>query len=333
MEHKISVVVPVYNVEKYLDRCVESILVQTFQDFELILVDDGSPDNCPQMCDNWAERDSRIRVIHKENGGLPDARNYGINAACGEYITFVDSDDWVEKEFLETLYQGMIQNNADVVQCNYQQVYGEKKIERCFAPRELDEEAIQDHLIVGMANDKLEIMSNTRWNKLYRAELVKKAINLCDVAISMGEDYLMNFAVFGYCKKIVILDTPPLYNYFFNEMSISSIYHPKNKYSKKAFYQNLKRIAQEHGCYAGNEDDLRNRRYAHYIYECALSDWSRADRQKEIREIVQMLDRKSWRSSIKMCKAPAEQICLLMTYLGLTDLMLRLVDFMKRKHS
>ena len=296
MEHKISVVVPVYNVEKYLDRCVESILVQTFQDFELILVDDGSPDNCPQMCDNWAERDSRIRVIHKENGGLPDARNYGINAACGEYITFVDSDDWVEKEFLETLYQGMIQNNADVVQCNYQQVYGEKKIERCFAPRELDEEAIQDHLIVGMANDKLEIMSNTRWNKLYRAELVKKAINLCDVAISMGEDYLMNFAVFGYCKKIVILDTPPLYNYFFNEMSISSIYHPKNKYSKKAFYQNLKRIAQEHGCYAGNEDDLRNRRYAHYIYECALSDWSRADRQKEIREIVQMLDRKSWRS-------------------------------------
>ena len=260
MEHKISVVVPVYNVEKYLDRCVESILVQTFQDFELILVDDGSPDNCPQMCDNWAERDSRIRVIHKENGGLPDARNYGINAACGEYITFVDSDDWVEKEFLETLYQGMIQNNADVVQCNYQQVYGEKKIERCFAPRELDEEAIQDHLIVGMANDKLEIMSNTRWNKLYRAELVKKAINLCDVAISMGEDYLMNFAVFGYCKKIVILDTPPLYNYFFNEMSISSIYHPKNKYSKKAFYQNLKRIAQEHGCYAGNEDDLRNSR-------------------------------------------------------------------------
>ena len=330
MEHKISVVVPVYNVEKYLDRCVESILVQTFQDFELILVDDGSPDNCPQMCDNWAERDSRITVIHKENGGLPDARNYGINAACGEYITFVDSDDWVEKEFLETLYKGITENDADVVQCNYQHVYATRTERHYFEPKVIEDEQIKKLLLADMANDTLKHMSNSRCDKMYKTELVKKAINLCDVALSMGEDFLMNFAVFGYCKRIIVLDTPPLYNYYFNEASISSLYNPRHKYSKKAFYENLKRIAKTHNCYAENVDFLKNRRYSRYIYECAISTWSKDAKKKEIREIVSMLDRKLWLSSIKTLEVPAERICMILTYLGLTDLMLFLVDVMKK---
>ena len=90
---KLSIVIPVYRVERTLDRCVESVISQSFRDIQVILVDDGSPDDCPQMCDEWAERDPRIEVIHKRNGGLSDARNYGIYQATGEYITFVDSDD------------------------------------------------------------------------------------------------------------------------------------------------------------------------------------------------------------------------------------------------
>ena len=93
---KLSIVIPVYRVEATLDRCVESVLGQDVDDMEVILVDDGSPDNCPKMCDDWAERDVRIRVIHKENGGLSDARNVAIDIAKGDYITFVDSDDWME---------------------------------------------------------------------------------------------------------------------------------------------------------------------------------------------------------------------------------------------
>ncbi|MCH5320896.1 MAG: glycosyltransferase, partial [Eubacterium sp.] len=93
---KVSIIVPVYNVEKYLNRCVESIVKQTYTNLEIILVDDGSPDNCPAMCDAWAERDSRIKVIHKENGGVSSARNIGIDNADGDYISFVDSDDYVE---------------------------------------------------------------------------------------------------------------------------------------------------------------------------------------------------------------------------------------------
>ena len=91
----LSVIIPVYRVEATLDRCVESVLRQHVDDMEVILVDDGSPDNCPEMCDKWAVKDRRVHVIHKQNGGLSDARNAGIDVACGEYITFVDSDDWI----------------------------------------------------------------------------------------------------------------------------------------------------------------------------------------------------------------------------------------------
>lgn len=100
----VSVIVPVYKVEPYLDRCVASILAQTYPNLEVILVDDGSPDNCPALCDAWAQRDARIRVIHKKNGGLSDARNVGLDAASGAYISFVDSDDYIAENFIETLY-------------------------------------------------------------------------------------------------------------------------------------------------------------------------------------------------------------------------------------
>ena len=110
---KISIIVPIYNVEKYLDKCVNSILSQTFSDFELILVDDGSPDNCGRMCDDWAQRDSRIVVYHKQNGGISDTRNYGIDRAKGEYLTFIDPDDYIESTYLEYLYIQAMNNAAD----------------------------------------------------------------------------------------------------------------------------------------------------------------------------------------------------------------------------
>ena len=97
----ISVIVPVYKVEPYLDRCVQSIVSQTYENLEIILIDDGSPDQCPAMCDSWAERDPRIRVIHKENGGVSSARNEGLKAATGTWLSFVDSDDWLHPQFFE----------------------------------------------------------------------------------------------------------------------------------------------------------------------------------------------------------------------------------------
>lgn len=112
---KVSFIVPVYNVEKYIDQCVESILSQTLKDIELVLVDDGSPDQCPAICDAYAEKDSRVKVIHKKNGGVSDARNCGIKEAEGEYLYFVDSDDWVELDAAENLYQDAVDMGVDCV--------------------------------------------------------------------------------------------------------------------------------------------------------------------------------------------------------------------------
>lgn len=110
----ISIIVPVYKVEKYLDICVQSILAQTYKDFELILVDDGSPDNCPTLCDAYAERYDCVRVLHKKNGGLSDARNAGTEIAKGDYVTYVDSDDYIAKDYLEILYSLVSRNGADI---------------------------------------------------------------------------------------------------------------------------------------------------------------------------------------------------------------------------
>ena len=115
---EISIIVPVYNVEKYLNECIDSILAQTFTDFEVILVDDGSPDNCPALCDAAAEKDSRVRVIHKPNGGVSTARNAGLDAARGNWIGFVDPDDSIDKTYYEKLYRAAKQSGAEIASCN-----------------------------------------------------------------------------------------------------------------------------------------------------------------------------------------------------------------------
>ena len=124
---EISIIVPVYKVEKYLDKCVQSIRAQTFGNLEIILIDDGSPDRCGEMCDTYAQEDARIKVIHKANGGQSDARNVGIDAAQGRYLGFVDSDDFIEQDMYETLYNIIIQENADVSECGFYDFYGEAK--------------------------------------------------------------------------------------------------------------------------------------------------------------------------------------------------------------
>lgn len=128
IEPMISVIVPIYNVEHYLDRCIQSIVDQTYRNLEIILVDDGSPDGSPEICDLWAKRDSRIKVIHKENGGLSSARNAGLDICDGVYIGFVDSDDWVEPDMYETLLRACLDNDSMLAVCGRYVVSGDEKI-------------------------------------------------------------------------------------------------------------------------------------------------------------------------------------------------------------
>ena len=168
MKPLISVIIPVYKVEQYLTACVESVLAQIYRNFEIILVDDGSPDNCPRMCDEFAARDSRIRVIHKENGGLSSARNTGIDAARGDYLAFLDSDDLWTPLFLERLYRAVEQTGADMAVCLFRRFRGE-------APTELPEtvptvaltrqEAFE--CLFGVRNENMVVAPN----KLYDSRL------------------------------------------------------------------------------------------------------------------------------------------------------------------
>ncbi len=158
----ISVIVPIYNVEKYLDRCVKSIVDQTYTNLEIILVDDGSPDNCPAMCDAWAARDSRIKVIHKQNGGLSDARNAGLKIATGEFISFIDSDDWIDLDFYQILYSTSIETNSEIVACELLEVYDEKSSHirydgnvECYTPEEALSTLIEGKIFKAIACNKL----------------------------------------------------------------------------------------------------------------------------------------------------------------------------------
>ena len=208
MSELISIVIPVYKVQDFLDRCVKSVVSQTYTNIEVILVDDGSPDKCSEMCDRWAEQDSRIVVIHKKNGGLSDARNWGIRTAKGEYIAFVDSDDYIHPRFLEILYYFMKKENADVVACTYERTL--KKDEQT------DFKVIQNEQIEVETGRKADAYITNdgivAWNKLYKRELFEK------IQFPVGrihEDNGIIWMLRYYAKRIIVVKES-LYYYFQN---------------------------------------------------------------------------------------------------------------------
>lgn len=197
-EPLISVIVPIYKVEKYLDRCVESIVNQTYKNLEIILVDDGSPDNCPQICDNWAEKDNRIKVVHKENGGLSDARNTGMPFVTGEIISFIDSDDWIELDMFEKMLDRMREDDSDIVSCGVKWVEENGEIIRDVTAADgvLDTKSSMKELI----NDG-KIKQHV-WNKLYKFDLIK------DIPFEKGkyhEDVFWSYQIVGKAKKVSIV--------------------------------------------------------------------------------------------------------------------------------
>ena len=200
----ISIVVPIYKVEKYINKCLNSILNQTYKNLQIILVDDGSPDNCGKICDEYEKKDKRIQVIHKQNGGLSDARNVGIAEAKGEFIGFVDSDDYIEPTMFEDLLNLVKENNADVAICNFYEVKDDKKIMKnncndveIYNKMEILKEILLDKKIQSYA-----------WNKLYKKALFNK------VKYPVGkkyEDIGTTFYLLEGCEKVVVSGKPEYY--------------------------------------------------------------------------------------------------------------------------
>ncbi len=193
----ISVIIPIYNVEKYLSKCIESVINQTYKNIEIILVDDGSPDNCGKICDEYAKIDSRIKVIHKKNGGISDTRNIGIDNSNGKYITFIDSDDYVTNDYIEYLYYILKEEKVDISCCNFELIYdNNKKIEVndekekifCYSQIEALKELLYQKNI-----------DNSIWGKLYKKE---KFDNIRFPYGEIYEDYAVFYKILLECDKV-----------------------------------------------------------------------------------------------------------------------------------
>ena len=224
----ISIIVPVYNVEKYIHECVDSIINQTYKNIEIILVDDGSPDNCGKICDEYAEKDSRIKVIHKENGGLSEARNHGINAAIGEWLMFVDSDDWLHYYTVEKLYAAVKKYGVSVSVCNYEETSGENPCvdtninAELWTPKDL---YLKKHVQATIACGKL-------YHKNCFAE-IRYPVG------KIHEDEYVTYRILFAQEKIAFVDQP-YYAYFINPDGITkSEWTPKRLDAIKAFDEQL----------------------------------------------------------------------------------------------
>lgn len=244
MDDLISIIIPVYKVEKYLARCIDSILQQTYSNLEIILVNDGSPDNCGNICDEYSKKDSRITVIHKENGGVSSARNMGLKVAKGKYIGFVDSDDYIELDMFEKLYKILKKNEAQLSVCN---IYGKNE-------------------------DKLEIYDNKQFieiifdqngpqgylcNKLYDKSVIDKFNLILDENIHICEDLLFNVNYLEKIKKVVYIHEG-FYHYVENSSSAT----------KKMFA--TKRWTTLLDSYIAMEPQFKN--YEQKLYDLYLSE-------------------------------------------------------------
>lgn len=213
----VSVIVPIYNVEVYLRRCLDSVLRQTYRNIEIVLVDDGSPDRCPEICDEYAKNDNRIKVIHQKNGGLAHARNVGIANSKGEYISFIDSDDFVSEKYVEILYYGIEKNNADVSIASFQRFEKDSDLTRSvndfhFSTMSL-EKCFECYCSI-KANVSMSFIS--AWGKIYRKTLFE------GVEYPKGrlyEDAFTTYKLLDKAKKIVYTENAPYY-YFVNPQSI-----------------------------------------------------------------------------------------------------------------
>ncbi len=218
-----SLILPCYNVEKYVERCVRSILEQDFEDYEIILVDDGARDSTPEICDRLAAQDGRICVIHKENGGLSSARNAGLAAAAGEYVWFIDSDDWIEPDALKTLHCVCTDGSAEIVKFGYFRADGEKK----HAPALVSPGVYEGESLAELRRDACVKPSRyglSAWSHVYRRSFLEQhGLSFVSERIVCSEDYLFNLTALEKVQHLQVIEAP-LYTYELRPGSLTQSY-------------------------------------------------------------------------------------------------------------
>lgn len=249
MQPCVSVIVPIYNVEKYLSRCIETLINQTLKNIEIILVNDGSPDNCRKICDFYSAKDNRIKIINKKNAGLGMARNSGIEVATGEYVAFVDSDDYVEIDMYEKLYTFSKKNDLDTCLCNFKRVNdnGEKisitnfKSIQVFENSENIEKIILD--IIGAKPDYIEDIKVEMcvWRGIYSHNIIKNnEIKFCSEREFISEDIIFDLDYYPKSKRVGVIPDE-LYNYCENNQSLTQTYNRDRFYKEVILYKEVLR--------------------------------------------------------------------------------------------
>ncbi len=256
MKEKISVIVPVYGVEKVLGRCVESILAQTYENIEIILVDDGSPDSCPAICDDYSRRFSNIRTIHKRNGGLTSAWKEGVRHAEGALLGFVDSDDWIDPDMYERLAGALEEKDADIAMAGLVFDYADpgypprretNRMEKPFYDR-----ADLKALFPVLLNDGSFIgrtIQPSRVTKLFRRELVERNLDLWDERVTVGEDLQMVFAAVLDARGVCAVPDYYPYHYWYNMASMTGGHDPAYLQKIKLLRERMEKISDEKGVY------------------------------------------------------------------------------------
>lgn len=294
MKTKISVIIPVYNVEKYLDRCVNSIVNQTYRDLEIILVDDGTRDRSGQICDRWTQKDSRIKVIHKSNGGLGSARNVGIKIAEGEYIAFVDSDDYIAPSICQDCIDQLKKHKADICYFGSARVYpdGTVRVNHSFFPdylngREELQKEIMPKCYGRYPGDAFGI--GTAWGGIYRRELIQRyKIEFPSERELISEDYVFTADICYVADSIAFVNKIG-YLYCENETSLSHSYREDRFEKNVCFYLNrvedIRRKQQNKNCL-----ERAKLRYWDMTFGCLFQEirnpfLSKQQKMKRIKEI------------------------------------------------
>lgn len=258
----ISVIIPVYKAEKYLHRCVDSVLNQTYRDLEVILVDDGSPDNCSQICDEYEKKDNRVRTIHQQNGGVSHARNVAIKIARGSYMTFVDSDDWVESDMISEMVKKAIEHDVDMVRCGYRNisVTGRHLEDLSYGKTKLYHTEKYGGLLK-------QCSGNVLWTvpccTLYKSELVRKVMFPENI---IHEDNYFSPMVMYFSRKIIVLEDV-YYNSIQDNPECVSNTTSEKPFDKCLAYQRLYQDLQKVGFEYIKAKQKIAIQYYHYIYK------------------------------------------------------------------
>lgn len=242
----ITVVLPIYNVEKYLDRCMKSVVNQTYTNLEIIMVDDGATDGSGELCDSWAEKDSRVKVIHKKNEGLGMARNTGIENATGKYIAFFDSDDYIEPNTIEECYKRACEDSSELVIFGHSLVGKDNFVKLAVIPsserlvyrdKEISSIVLKDLLVQGKSSPVIKNMWMSAWSFLYSMDLIKRANwHFVSERQIISEDVYSLLQLFSYVNSISIVDKS-LYNYCENEGSLTRVFR-KDRFDKINIFYN-----------------------------------------------------------------------------------------------